>query len=457
MFSKKENVLDFACQSCGSCCKYFNINITHIDLERIIENRPDLTTKDFVSYVQANPKEPEDESFISTYGKRELALKKKKGKNECVFLDDRNMCSIHEFKPIVCRVWPFSLEKGVISWIEEHSDFIKKTCKHKMIEGTNDRDELITVLKQHNRERKIYSKLVKIWNDEKKQEVNENELFSDILDEHFLDYIIKEINSKNKSAEKEAENEDIFYGNVINNLIKDRRIEVITENKLSSIYSYNKKLDLSLSLYIQEQNIESFKSKENIEKLKKLFNSDFISFSNDKYNNDFISFSIEEKTLILKLMPFSKIYNKLSYDTLVIYNPYQVKITKMSFDEEKNIELKRIYDSFYLKLKKCLAFIKNKNTLEFNLLFNNMFQEEFLPLIFWINGNYYNFEDIKFIFQKTDDLEVFIKKFFERNESKTELDYIKDFHDIFTRNWAFSNIKTQSDNNFIIDIKNFLL
>ncbi|MFN4151919.1 MAG: YkgJ family cysteine cluster protein, partial [Candidatus Sericytochromatia bacterium] len=64
MIFKKENALDFNCESCGSCCKHFNVNITHLDIQRILENRKDLKVDDFVTTTFSEDKE-DNESFIS--------------------------------------------------------------------------------------------------------------------------------------------------------------------------------------------------------------------------------------------------------------------------------------------------------------------------------------------------------------------------------------------------------
>lgn len=207
MFFKKENELDFACQSSANCCRFFNVNITHLDIKKILDNREDLNPNDFLYFTQSDPKEDESESFISTYGKRNISLKKKSNSQDCVFLDANNMCSIHEFKPIVCKAFPFSLEKGKISWINEHRGFIKKVCKYASIKATNDPDSLKELLKLHAKECKRYAQLVKIWNDEKQKELNDEELFLNILDEDFLNYILKELNYQ-KQAEIEINSEE---------------------------------------------------------------------------------------------------------------------------------------------------------------------------------------------------------------------------------------------------------
>lgn len=413
MFFKKENELDFACQSCANCCRYFNINITHLDIKRILENRPDLTSNDFVYFTQSDPKEDESESFISTYGKRDISLKKKPNSQDCVFLDEKNMCSIHDFKPIVCRVWPFSLEKGKISWIKEHHNFIKKICKHTSVKGANDPDKLREVLKLHSKERKIYSKLVKIWNNEKQKEVDSGELFLDILDEDFLQYILKELNVQKQA---EVEEEDNFYQKIISYLIKDRKIELITESKIDQIYNHNKRIDLNLYLYLQDQYINEFFEYNNIENIKEFLKSK--SITNEKtepnysihINKKIISFLLDKKIVYLHLKNFDESKKPLFHDTKIIYNPYGLNLTIQKFKESKNEALINISKTFPFKVTEALFAIKNENFIEAKLIINSILQEELLPLVYWLNKKTFKLKNLSKLKYRNENLEIFIKE-----------------------------------------------
>lgn len=415
MFFKKENVLDFACQSCANCCRNFNVNITHLDIKRVIENRPDLNPSDFVYFTQSDPKDDESESFISTYGKRDISLKKKPNSQDCVFLNDKNMCSIHDFKPIVCRVWPFSLEKGKISWIKEHHSFIKKICKHTSIKGANDPDKLTEVLELHAKERKIYSKLVKIWNDEKQKEADSGELFLDILDEHFLQYILKELNV-HKQVEVEAEEEDNFYQKIIAYLIKDRKIELITESKLDQIYNHNKRVDLNLYLYLQSQYIDEFFDNNNIENIKEFLKTK--SITDEKIepnysihiNKKTISFLLDQKIVYLHLKNFDESKKPLFHDTKIIYNPYGLNLTIQKFKESKNEALININKTFSFKITETLFAIKNENFIEAKIILNSILQEEIFPLIYWLNKKTFKIKNLSKLKYRNEKLEIFIKE-----------------------------------------------
>ncbi|MBC7474982.1 MAG: YkgJ family cysteine cluster protein [Candidatus Sericytochromatia bacterium] len=242
MFLKKENELNFACQSCGNCCRTFSINLTHLDVERILENRPDLTPDYFVDF-SAETEKDDPEGFIATYGKRQMVLKKKLNSEECVFLEN-NICSIHDFKPRVCKVWPFSLEKNDhITWIKEHRSFIKKRCSHISVAGANDPEQLTSLIKQHYREQKLFIKLVSKWNNDKKNELKDGELFSDILDEHFFDYISKEIKVSPKKSILEQEvildlaTPEINIETKLNLIEKKDKINLETRIELNKIYT----------------------------------------------------------------------------------------------------------------------------------------------------------------------------------------------------------------------------
>lgn len=379
MFFKKENELDFSCQSCGNCCKYFDINITHLDIERILKNRPDLIAKDFVSFIQADTnKDTEKESFISTYGRREIALKKKKETKSCVFLNENNMCSIHDFKPLVCRVWPFSYEKGKISWIDEHRDFIKHTCKHIYEKGANDPDKLKDLIKEHYKERKIYSKFVKIWNDEKEKDLIKDELFSNILDEDFLEFILKETKLKEKS-EIEAKEEDTFYSEIISFLTKDRRVEAVLSSEIKNFQLNKNNLDLSLLLYIREENLYSFIDIENIKKIKDTLN--YESFFIEKNTIKFLD--KENKIIVLNLISYNELKLKQSFDTKIIYNSSNIEINKFLFEEEKKENLEKIYYDFHFKIQECLINIKKGDFFNSNLILNSLINKDLLELNFW--------------------------------------------------------------------------
>jgi Fe-S-cluster containining protein len=448
MFLKKENELDFSCQSCGNCCRYFSINLTHLDIERITENRPDLKATDFVAFETSDEKD-DHESFISTYGKRQIILKKKPNSKECVFLEN-NKCSIHAFKPRVCKVWPFSLDKGNITWIKEHKSFIKKLCKHTSVTGANNPDELIPLIKMHYKERKIFSKIVQKWNDEKKKEIKGDEIFSNILDEDFLNFILKEINIR-KQAEVDTANEEDFLSKILTGLISERMIEVITETQSGNIYANSRHPDITLNIYIQENNIEAFFNEENLKKLQEKFESDFFVSYNNSYSSKRISFYIKGKFFYLYLYSYLDIYKPQPFDTRVLYNPYAIDIKIQPFQEQMNQELVDIYKKFWFKIIEAQNYIREQNYLDGKFLLNSAVNQELSSLIYWLNKKNFTLLDIPFLNNKTEDIKEFLIDFSNyKSEENSLVGFIKSLVDIFNKNWKLTNITVNEP--FINDI-----
>jgi Fe-S-cluster containining protein len=81
----------FECQKCGECCKgYGGAFVNNHEIERIS------------AYLSIDR-----ERFLSDYcdwsGRRPLIRTSESG--YCVFWDE--LCTIHEVKPRMCKVWPF--------------------------------------------------------------------------------------------------------------------------------------------------------------------------------------------------------------------------------------------------------------------------------------------------------------------------------------------------------------
>lgn len=438
MFLKKENELDFACQTCGNCCRSFNINLTHLDIERILENRPDLTVNDIVSFSPSEKDDPE--SFISTYGKRQITLKKQTGKDECIFLEN-NICSIHAFKPRVCKVWPFSLEKGdKITWIKEHRSFIKKLCKHISVPGANDPEELIALLKQHYRERKLFSKIVTKWNNEKKELLDQNEMFLDIYDEDFLNFILKEMNIR-EISEEELNKEDEILSKIINTLIKDRKVSAITESQLETMASDDRNPDLVLNVYIQEAAFSSFFNKNNLESLKTNLEAEL--YIHDK-KSDKISFFLNDIFLDLQIKPFLELKNTLNYDTKIIYNPYSIEISVNELYDQTRQELIETYNLFWFKILKLIKYIEKDNFIDAKFLYNSIVNKEFSAVIYWLNQKKFVLDDIPLLNYKPDNLSDFMKDFGNiQNISELKVSTER-LINLFNASWQITGLETNS-------------
>ncbi len=98
------NQVNFTCQSSTECCRKHDIPVTPKEVERITDNgfEPDQFLINFTP-ILINSKT--GKSKIKAY-----VLKKKPFSHDCVFLNEKNLCSIHEFKPFACKIYPFTYE-----------------------------------------------------------------------------------------------------------------------------------------------------------------------------------------------------------------------------------------------------------------------------------------------------------------------------------------------------------
>ena len=81
------------CKQCGKCCS-FEIPLTLLDIDRIVEHTGISLSDFFSNYIQ---KEKSEKSGLYKI------LKKNDGR--CVFQDDHRKCSIHVAKPNICRFY----------------------------------------------------------------------------------------------------------------------------------------------------------------------------------------------------------------------------------------------------------------------------------------------------------------------------------------------------------------
>ena len=96
------NGVSYNCQSTGFCCKQFTIPVTENEIEKIEKGGYD--SFQFIAEESASLIPTKDSGIQKVY-----FLKKKPFTDECVFLEE-NLCKIHPFKPLACRLYPFDYE-----------------------------------------------------------------------------------------------------------------------------------------------------------------------------------------------------------------------------------------------------------------------------------------------------------------------------------------------------------
>jgi len=109
----------FKCVLCGECCKRYWIPITHVDLLRIYKNTG-LEPLYFITFFKKDMTTGWDYPTIKFEDGEYYMILAKRPDGSCIFnkyVNDRLICKIHKFKPLVCRFYPF------IYWIE--NDIVK--------------------------------------------------------------------------------------------------------------------------------------------------------------------------------------------------------------------------------------------------------------------------------------------------------------------------------------------
>jgi len=157
----------FNCLMRGHCCKKFWIPVTHLDLLRIREYGGIEITRDIVSLYEAELYEDLFYPRVSLGGREYFLALASRSDGSCIFLDN-GKCSIHRFKPYVCRFYPFVyVEKDDDVDIEVNENAIGE-CPGLILDNDNIPIDLKNTLKMYARiriqELKLYERVVDDWN-----------------------------------------------------------------------------------------------------------------------------------------------------------------------------------------------------------------------------------------------------------------------------------------------------
>ncbi|MHA2251244.1 MAG: YkgJ family cysteine cluster protein [Candidatus Kariarchaeaceae archaeon] len=104
IFINKDNYIFFQCQSRIECCSKLNIPVSEFDIAKIEERgfELDQIIESLSPFIL-----PSKTPFGVT--EKAYKLKSKPFDDTCTFLID-DKCSIHEYKPFACKIYPFSLD-----------------------------------------------------------------------------------------------------------------------------------------------------------------------------------------------------------------------------------------------------------------------------------------------------------------------------------------------------------
>jgi Fe-S-cluster containining protein len=155
--STTQEYISYTCQSSSDCCgtNDFFVPVSDMDIERIENNGYAI---DQIIETQS----PELRFARDGTAEKHYWMKRKPYTGKCTFLEN-NLCSIHEFKPFTCRIFPFQLiekKRGIFD-ISIHNSNICKSIKNVDEKSSNNKEILTNILsevKLENKRRQIYFK-----------------------------------------------------------------------------------------------------------------------------------------------------------------------------------------------------------------------------------------------------------------------------------------------------------
>ena len=148
-------VLRFKCNLCGKCC-FHPIAITVFDLWRI-EKKTGLQPANFIKFTIR----PDGQTAIYMHTIED----------KCVFLSPDNICTINDFKPLVCEVFPFRMcqDNQNLYWMDNVINAFDQLCDFDSLENCDMKEYFLKYsqikfyIDKYNEERTEHCRLVSIW------------------------------------------------------------------------------------------------------------------------------------------------------------------------------------------------------------------------------------------------------------------------------------------------------
>jgi len=143
-----------ACMRCGNCCTRFGVCVTPSDVRRLSEamGKPPLS---FVSLLPEPPRRERREPAIIIDGKRSLLVLKRDARNVCCFYS-ANGCLVYGSRPMLCRTYPFRLERGKLAGMGS------RTCPMDWV--PKERKKYLDDFGAYEKELETYARLAGEWN-----------------------------------------------------------------------------------------------------------------------------------------------------------------------------------------------------------------------------------------------------------------------------------------------------
>ncbi len=132
-------MVKFKCTLCGRCCSDpdIYITLTHKDIYRLYLKFNDISeVMSKISLILDPIEHTLVMPTVRLYDHNNIVSLKKDNSGKCIFLNSNNTCNIYEYRPLVCRSFPFTFSKEN-SWLRWGFSF-----KYSICEGIGKGDEI---------------------------------------------------------------------------------------------------------------------------------------------------------------------------------------------------------------------------------------------------------------------------------------------------------------------------
>ncbi|MDO8553707.1 MAG: YkgJ family cysteine cluster protein [Candidatus Micrarchaeota archaeon] len=145
-----------ACQRCNKCCTSFGVCLTIFDIIRIC-NETGKNPAEFIVLIDDYQPRERTESAVKINREMKILVLKHSETRVCSFFKNGG-CSIYDFRPYLCRTYPFVLKNGLLS------DVQNRACEALWYPKGENKEKYLKDLAIYYGQIDYYKKIVDEWN-----------------------------------------------------------------------------------------------------------------------------------------------------------------------------------------------------------------------------------------------------------------------------------------------------
>lgn len=153
------------------------VPLNHVDILRIWQHFPERPPS---SWIQVHPTDAEAADMLLIEGQPSvLFLRLQPAEKACLFLVD-NSCSIHDWRPGVCRIWPFERHERQLRISPMNQLQVSLCCDQTAVKGQS---QINAELDDNERNYRHFRWLIQQWHAETQHRPQQQTLT------HFLNFL----------------------------------------------------------------------------------------------------------------------------------------------------------------------------------------------------------------------------------------------------------------------------